>query len=543
MTADTMIPGDPVPVTLLSGFLGSGKTTLMKNILEQTHAVRPDMKKYKVAVLVNDMAEVNIDATLVRDTKLLQREEKLVELHNGCICCTLREDLIKELADLASQNKFDAIVVESTGVSDPQEVAETFAVEVAGPGTQENAPEDWELASIVEKLRGKSSLNELARLDTCVTMVDCAAFKANLSTAAELQDKFKGSADEGDDRNVGPLLMNQIEFADVILVSKCDLVTEEEALSVERAIRALNPGAKVMRAHRGDIPLANVLDTKLFSMEKASKSAGWLQQMRGEKVVPETEVYGIESFVYKARTPFHPKRFEDFLIKYFLVKMMDTETIEEEPEEPEDGAEDMETDSSAEEKCQKEAEEADAMTADRLEAESSKRQAIMRQDFGNILRSKGYIWLAGRDDMVGEWSQAGAIGEFSCGGFWYASVPKELWPEKGTPQYEMLMKDVACPVLMDRRQEIVFIGQNLNEEAIRNALDDCLVKQEELRRRGRSASVSVHGWKLGLTYLEDSFPLWVERAEHDHHHHEMEEEDEEEEVQDKASTPLKEINQ
>ena len=217
----------PVPVTMPSGFLGSGKTTLLRNILAQATHVKG--RKYKVAVLVNDMAEVNIDANLVRDTKVLQRDAKLVELHNGCICCTLREDLIKELAELAAAGQYDAIVVESTGVSDPMEVAETFAVPIGLAGGHDHAaaeesmaPKDWELHSIVRALRGKSSLNDLARLDTCVTMVDCASFRSNLATSAELQEHFKDS-DEGDERNVAPLLMNQIEYAPLHLTISLSL--------------------------------------------------------------------------------------------------------------------------------------------------------------------------------------------------------------------------------------------------------------------------------------------------------------------------------
>lgn len=285
---------ESIPVTLLSGFLGSGKTTLLEHILRNKQDLR-------CAVIVNDMAEVNIDSALIRNGSLVQAEEKLVELQNGCICCTLREDLLLEVTKLAKAGAFDAIVIESTGISEPMQVAETFTFEDEA---------------------GKS-LQEIARLDTCVTVVDSSLFRENMSSILSLSEKFreKESIPEDDDRNVCDLLLDQLEFADVILLNKADLVPRKEMDSLKAAIKMINPRAKVFTTTRSVIPLENVLCTGLFDLEKASNAPGWLASLRGEgPLVPETEEYGIGSFIYRSRKPFHPERLGAVFEKYFMLQ-------------------------------------------------------------------------------------------------------------------------------------------------------------------------------------------------------------------------------
>lgn len=396
-----------LPVTVLSGFLGAGKTTVLSHILNNREGLR-------VAVIVNDMSEINIDAaTIKQEVSLNRSEEKLVEMSNGCICCTLREDLLIEVRKLAEANSFDYLVIESTGISEPLPVAETFTF----------ADEDG------------VSLSDISRLDTMVTVVDAVNFMKDYEAATSLQETGESLGEE-DERSVADLLIDQVEFADVILISKTDLVSESELRQLESILRSFNTEAEIIPIHQGKIEPKRLLGTGKFSFEKAQQAAGWLKEMRGEHV-SETEEYGIGSFSYLARRPFHPQRFYDFL--------HGTEA------------------------------------------------------YGKLLRSKGFFWLATRPEFAGQWSQAGGIAHYGFAGMFWKAVPKDKWPQD--PEYLESIANQWVEPFGDMRQELVFIGQNLNKEAVIEALDACLLSEQELLA-GKAA------WAT----LPDPFPEWDEVA-------------------------------
>ena len=392
-----------LPVTVLSGFLGAGKTTVLSHILNNRVGK-------KVAVIVNDMSEINIDASLVQQgVSLSHQEEKLVEMSNGCICCTLREDLLLEVNKLAREGRFDYLVIESTGISEPLPVAETFTF----------ADEDG------------VSLSDVATLDTMVTVVDAVNFLRDYDEAKDVQETGESLGEE-DERSVADLLIDQVEFADVLLISKTDLVEQAEIDRLTAILRSLNTKARIIPISQGQVSTDDVLNTKLFDFERAQRAPGWLKEMRGEHV-PETEEYGIGSFGYVARRPFHPERVHEFFHN--------------------------------------------------------------TEKFGKLIRSKGYFWLATRPEFAWEWSQAGGIARYGFAGMFWHAVPRDSWPED-EESLENIFKSWEEP-FGDMRQELVFIGQGLDQKAMTDTLDQCLLTQEELLR----------GKEYWLT-LHDPFPAW-----------------------------------
>jgi G3E family GTPase len=394
-----------LPATVLSGFLGAGKTTVLSHILNNREGK-------KVAVIINDMSEINIDSAIVQSEVSLNRsEEKLIEMSNGCICCTLREDLLEEVTKLAQEGRFDYLIIESTGISEPLPIAETFTF------ADENGV----------------SLSDVADLDTMVTVVDAVNFLNDYDEAKDIQDAGE-SLGEDDERSVADLLVDQVEFADVILISKTDLVDSVDTERLTAILQSLNTHAKIIPISQGQVDIDAVLSTGLFNFERAQQAPGWLKQMRGEHV-PETEEYGIASFSYEARRPFHPEKFHQFLHN--------------------------------------------------------------TNKYGKLIRSKGYFWLASRPDFAGQWSQAGGIARYGFAGMFWKAVPKEDWPTDDE-SLASIEKQWLEP-FGDMRQELVFIGQNLDQRRIIQALDECLLSETEV--------------KLGDRYwqaLSDPFPVWEE---------------------------------
>jgi G3E family GTPase len=388
-----------LPVTVLAGFLGAGKTTVLTHVLTNREGLR-------VAVIVNDMSDVNIDASLIRNSgcNLSHTTETLIELSNGCICCTLRDDLLAEVRQLAQGGRYDYLLIEGTGIAEPRPIAATFSFR------DENG----------------FSLSDFATLDTMVTVVDAANLLNEYSRADLLSDRGL-ERDSEDTRTLVDLLVDQIEFADVVVINKIADATEDQRADVRKVVAALNPQARQVEVDYGRLPLDAILNTGLFDEEKAAENPLWYKELyKPETHVPETEEYGVSSFVYRARRPFDPARLVTFL---------------------------------------------DA-------------------PWPGVVRAKGHFWLATRPQHVGLMSAAGIQRRCEPMGFWWATIPREDWPDH--PQFHEQIRSQWDDAWGDRRQELVFIGVNMDEAGIRSALDSCL------------ASANPYDW----SELEDPFPAW-----------------------------------
>ncbi|KAI5919282.1 putative cobalamin synthesis protein [Camillea tinctor] len=503
-----------LPVTLLSGFLGSGKTTLLEWILKGEHGK-------KIAVIVNDVGALNIDAALLSNHDVTRKEEQVVAMQNGCICCTLRGDLLEEVSRLAEEGQVDYLVIESSGVSEPMQVAETFSEEfadmhvAAGYDLEAENQEDQEAKKRLAQILKAGGLSKMARLDTCVTLVDAVNFMSDFATADFLVDRQTDVPQE-DDRNISDLQVDQVEFADVIVVNKCDLVSKEEVNRITGVVKKLNPDAKVLTTVHSRLDLDSILDTRMFSYEKAALSAGWLKSMQ-EEINPETEEYGIGTFVYRARRPFHPARLWETIRSVFVVIQTEYQVDEDGEEMDEDSEEDSGDNADASESG-----DGDTDMEDQPQLDPKARLASKMADptFGPLLRSKGFLWLATRPTMFGEWSQAGVMLTISGGDLWRCEVPESEWPQDAAAR-KAITRDFSGR-WGDRRQEIVFIGQQMRsggEERLRSALDACLLDDREFRAWEKAMKSKKRAQEKLDALFEDGFEDWpLEVHDHDHGH-------------------------
>jgi len=483
---------DLLPVSLLCGFLGAGKTTLMKHILETKH----EEKDFRCAIIVNDMAALNIDKSLIDQSALVQSDE-VIAMQNGCFCCTLQSDLVDQIISLTEKKLFNYMLIEASGVSEPSQIAPLFDL-----CDDEHDPDDPDADH--EHVEGKPQLGEVARLDTCITVVDSAEFYSNLASMKTYeQGETVGT--------IAELMMEQVEFSNVVVVNKGDLVNKKQKKDIISKIELLNPNAKIVESVQSKVNVMDILNTHMFKAEdnktefwmKASKDAAELVEAdaleccmksvaqdgkkcckskskdgklinsglsqvelgvaannnpKDRKMTRHEERFGITSFIYQARRPFHPGRLPDlFLEPYF------SEVVEEDDED-------------------KMSEEEKLAVLEKLQKEAAAKQLKRTETMGQLLRSKGFLWIATSHDVIGGWQQAGNVMSIQAESPWMCET-REMWED--TPSAEQILKDMKQPngeewKYQDRRQGLVFIGQGLKHEAIQKILDKCLLTDKEM---------------------------------------------------------------
>ncbi|SPN99303.1 related to dopamine-responsive protein [Cephalotrichum gorgonifer] len=559
-----------LPVTLLSGFLGSGKTTLLQHILRSDHGLR-------IAVIVNDIGAVNVDASLIKQTYAITKtEEKVIALQNGCICCTLRGDLLEELVRLSEMQEFDYVIIESSGISEPEQVAETFDRRLAekietmaegGMGLHED------MSKVLDKVKTAGGLDKFTRLDTTVTVIDVFTIFNDFDTD-DLISSRRDDVTPEDERTVSDLMVDQIEFADVIILNKIDMVDTATKTRILDFVTKLNHRAKLIESSYGKIDVKEIVNTGMFDMEHAQTGYGWLQdlhamtlrEINGRNVVtpkPETEEYNIRNFVYTRRRPFHPHRLFHLLHDKFILQLVeldedDEENDEDEEDEDEDvevmmgeDREDDQADSDGSSPYQSASERSTVVTTPsstdsdtNIKEAPGQNNAIAMGElitppndtilankrasplFARLFRSKGEFYLATRPHRAGDWSQAGAMLTLAGGRPWFCMLLSEEYMT-GDPEIDALvLHDLRRGGEWgDRRQELVFIGERLDVGELERVLDECLLTDEEFANwegvmRG-DADLEEKMDRLADLF-EDGFPDWPcddDNEGHDHRVH------------------------
>ncbi|EXA43284.1 PiT family inorganic phosphate transporter [Fusarium oxysporum f. sp. pisi HDV247] len=572
------IPPKALPVTLLSGFLGSGKTTLLQHILRSEHGLR-------IAVVVNDIGAINVDASLIKKTHHLSKtQEKVIALQNGCICCTLRGDLLEELVRLAQLQEFDYIIIESSGISEPEQVAETFdsrlTEQMDAMGSIEGAPGlDADMIKVLKQLKEAGGLEKFARLDTTVTVIDAFTMLHDFDTSDLLSSRRDDVTPE-DERTVSDLMVDQIEFADVIILNKLDMVDTSTKPRLLDLIKKLNHRAKILESSYGKVDVKQIVNTGMFNLQVAQSGYGWLQdlhamtvrEVNGRNVLtpkPETEEYSVRSCIYSRHRPFHPRRLWALLYDKFILQLEQPEDDDEEGEEEdededlemvdypdaEDSTEDVvvdqDTSDSSSSRGKRSAPSSPRSSHSTLESAPSPEPASKKQKFDDsemqdaedlftpsneviletkrkhpifarLFRSKGEFFLATRPHRAGDWSQAGAMLTLTGGRPWFCTLPAEEYTT-GDPEVDGLVQhDIKKGGEWgDRRQELVFIGENLDHKALEKMLDECLLTDDEFKKwEGvmRDEKKSDEEKREALEDLfDDGFPDWPEDDEHEDH--------------------------